>query len=132
VILADTSAWIEFRRATESPTHKRLRAAIEVGETLATTGTVILELLAGARDEIEAADIRRMLAHCRLLKLEEPLDQETAASLYRACRREGATVRRTADCLIAAVAVRTGARLLHRDADFDVIARYSALLIEPT
>jgi len=32
------------------------------------------------------------------------------------------TVRRLLDCLIAAVAVRTGATIVHRDLDFDVLA----------
>ncbi len=35
------------------------------------------------------------------------------------------------DCLIAAVAIRNGASVLHRDADFDVLARHTPLRIEP-
>jgi predicted nucleic acid-binding protein len=131
VILADTSAWIEFRRATGSAVHLRLRTAVETGESLVTTGVVVMELLAGARDEQDAEALRRLLARCRFLPLEEPWDDEVAASIYRACRREGATVRRMTDCLIAAVAIRCGARVLNRDIDFDVIARHSALVLEP-
>ena len=131
MILADTSAWIEFRRATESAVHLRLRIAVETGEALGTTGVVVMELLAGARDEQDAEAMRRLLARCRFLPLEEPSDDEVAASIYRACRLEGKTVRRMTDCLIAAVAIRCGARLLHRDADFDAIARHSALVLEP-
>ncbi len=89
----------------------------------------MLELLAGARDEQHAGDLRRLLARCRFLRLEEPSDHEVAASLYRACRREGTTIRRLPDCLIAAVAIRAGAALLHRDADFDAIARHAPLAI---
>ena len=37
------------------------------------------------------------------------------------------TIRRTADCLIAAVCVRDGRKLLHNDVDFDHIAVVSAL-----
>ncbi len=33
------------------------------------------------------------------------------------------------DCLIAAVAIREGASVLHRDRDFDVIARHTELQI---
>jgi predicted nucleic acid-binding protein len=128
VILPDSSAWIEFQRATGSPAHLRLRAAIEAGEQLATTGLVILEVLAGARDERHARDLRRMLNRCTLLRLEEPPDNETAAALYRACRRGGRTIRKLPDCLIAAVAIRTGAELLHQDGDFDALARCSPLV----
>lgn len=132
MILVDTSAWIEFQRATGSAADERLTAAIAAGEPLATTGLVVLELLAGARDEQQARDLRRLLDRCRFLPLEEPSDHEAAAALYRACRREGTTVRRLADCLIAAVAIRARVSLLHRDADFDALARHSPLQIEAT
>jgi predicted nucleic acid-binding protein len=131
VILVDTSAWIEFQRATGSAADRRLTRAIRADEELATTGVVVLELLAGARDEQQARDLRRLLDRCRFLGLDEPSDHEAAAALYRACRRQGATVRRLPDCLVAAVAMRTSASLLHVDSDFDVIARHAALQIEP-
>jgi predicted nucleic acid-binding protein len=129
VILVDSSAWIEFQRATGSPVDRRLTAAIQADEPLATTGLVILEILAGARDEHQAAELRRLLDRCRFLPLEEPSDHEAAAALYRACRREGRTIRRLPDCLIAAVAIRTHAKVLHRDADFDAIAAHAPLTI---
>lgn len=127
MILVDTSAWIEHLRATRSAVDRRLTEAIEDGERLATTGIVLLELLAGARDEQHAHDLRRLLGRCRLLRVEEPSDHEAAAALDRACRREGTTVRRLPGCLIAVVAIRSRAAVLHRDADFDAIARHAPL-----
>jgi predicted nucleic acid-binding protein len=129
VILVDSSAWIEFQRATGSSADLRLKAAIEVDEPLAVLGLIFLEVLAGARDESQAKSLNRMLSRCRLLTLEEPSDYESAAALYRACRREGTTVRRLPDCLIAAVAIREDVRLLHQDSDFDAIARHSQLQV---
>jgi predicted nucleic acid-binding protein len=127
VILVDSSAWVEFQRATGTPADRRLTAAIESGEPLATTGLVILEILAGARHERHAGELRRLLGRCRFLPLEEPSDHEAAAALYRSCRREGTTIRRLPDCLIAVVAIRAGAALLHQDSDFDAIERHTAL-----
>lgn len=129
MILVDTSAWIEFQRATGSPADRRVTAAIKAGEPLATTGLVMLELLAGARDELQAGELRRLLDGCRFLALQEPSDHEAAAALYRACRRAGSTIRRLPDFLIAVVAMRTGAQLLHQDSDFDAIARHAPLAI---
>ena len=131
MILVDTSAWIEYQRATGSSVDRRLTAAIKGDEPLATIGLVLLELLAGARDERQAVDLRRLIARCTFLPLEEPSDYEAAAALYRACRREGTTVRRLPDCLIATVAIRTRSHLLHHDADFAAIARHAPLAIEP-
>lgn len=127
MILVDSSAWIEFQRATGSPADRRLTDAIESDEPLATMGLVVMEVLAGARDERHAGDLRRLLARCRFIPLEEPSDHEFAAHLYRACRREGTTIRRLPDCLIAAVAIRNDISLMHQDADFDAIARHSSL-----
>lgn len=126
-MLVDSSAWIEFQRATGSPADLRVTRAIESDEPLATMGIVVLEILAGARDERQAQDLRRLLDRCRFLPLEEPSDHETAAALYRTCRRAGTTIRRLPDCLIAAVAIRAGVPLLHQDADFDAIALHAPL-----
>lgn len=90
-----------------------------------------MELLAGVRSPGEGAKLRRRLLAFPLLALRGLPDFEKAAELYRLCRREGETVRRLIDCLIAAVAIRERATLLHNDRDFDVLARHSKLRIEP-
>lgn len=129
MILVDTSAWIEYLRATGSPIECYLRAALRDRRTLATSGVIMLEVLAGARDESHARDLRRLLDRCRLLAAEEPSDYEAAAALYRACRRAGITIRRPPDLLIATIAMRTGASLLHLDADFTAIASTAPLRV---
>jgi predicted nucleic acid-binding protein len=50
VILADTSAWVEYDRATGSSVDRRLTDLIETGGRLAVTQPVVMEVLAGARD----------------------------------------------------------------------------------
>ena len=127
MILVDSSAWIEFLRGTGSPVDHRLTSAIDSEESLATTGQVVLEILAGARDEGQASQLSRLLGRCRFLPVEEPFDHEAAAALYRACRPEGTTIRRLPDCLVAAIAIRNEVSILHRDADFDAISRHSRL-----
>ncbi|MDE2790879.1 MAG: PIN domain-containing protein [Paracoccaceae bacterium] len=49
---------------------------------------------------------------------------------YRLCRRRGETVGNLIDCLIAAVAIRVGASVLHFDSEFDVLARHTTLRID--
>ncbi|MGA9876757.1 MAG: non-canonical purine NTP pyrophosphatase [Solirubrobacteraceae bacterium] len=132
MILPDSSAWIEMQRETWSPVDIRLTAAIENGEQLATVGLVMLEVLAGARDERQARELRRLLNRCTFLRMEEPLDYEAASNLYRACRRGGKTIRKLPDCLIASVAIRSEAELLHQDGDFDAIALHAPLhVVDP-
>lgn len=65
-----------------------------------------------------------------VLALRGLADYEEAASLYRACRSGGETVRKMADCLVAVPAIRAGAKLLQSDRDFEVLARHTALELE--
>ncbi len=127
MILVDTSAWIEFLRATESAVHRRLRQALEDGVELLCTDVVVMELLAGARDDEDRDRLRRLAYGLEFVAVDGPADYECAAELYRLCRRGGETPRKLSDCLIAAVAIRAGAELLAADADFETIGRHTAL-----
>jgi predicted nucleic acid-binding protein len=129
VILVDSSAWVEYLRGTGSPVHVWLRTGLEAKLELASTDVVLMEVLAGARDEHERDSLRRLLYGRTMLAVEGPADYEQAAELYRACRRHGETPRKLTDCLIAAVAIRHQARVLHADADFEVIARHTSLRV---
>lgn len=127
MILVDTSAWVEFLRDTGSPVCSRVDALLD-GE-LATCDAVRMEVLAGARDDRHLAQLRGLLARCSELPLGRA-DYEVAAALYRTCRRQGETVRRLVDCLIAAAAIRADATVLHADVDFVVLARHTALRLD--
>ena len=128
MILADSSAWIEFLRATGSDVHLRLRGLLDQQEDVCTTDVILMEVLAGARSDQERDELRRLLyGSCTLLPLEGPAEYERAAELFRHCRRGGETIRKLTDCLIAVVAIRAGVELLHRDGDFDAIARHTPL-----
>lgn len=128
MILADTSAWVEFLRGTGSQTNIQLRELIG-GDELVTTDVVLMEVLAGARDDARRDRLRALLYRCEFTPTRGPGDYETAADVYRTCRRAGHTVRALTDCLIASVALRGGLALLHADSDFDAIARHTALEI---
>ena len=85
-----------------------------------------MEVLAGARDESHLTTLRQVLAQAAVIPMEAS-DYDRAAELYRRCRRQGETVRKLLDCLIAAVAIRAGIPVLHNDRDFDVLARHTEL-----
>ena len=122
MILADTSAWVEYDRATESSVDQRLTTLIDTGGELAVTEPVVMEVLAGARSESRESELRRMLARFALLRFDAVTDFEAAARIYRQCRRAGITPRGMVDCMIAAVAWRHDAALLSWDADMARLA----------
>ena len=130
MILADTSAWVEYDRATGSPVHHRMRELIEAEGELAVSEPVVAEIAAGARDDHRERDLRRLLGRFELLRFEAEVDFDGAARIHRACRRNGVTPRGLIDCMIAAVALRYGADVLAHDADLARIATVVPLSLD--
>lgn len=123
MILADTSAWVEYDRATGSRVDDRLAQLIAEEGPLAVTEPVVMEVLAGARTDERESDLRRLLLRFDLLRFDIAADFDGSVRIYRRCRAVGVTPRGMIDCMIAAVAWRSGATLLAHDADLDRVAR---------
>jgi predicted nucleic acid-binding protein len=129
VIVVDTSVWIDVLAGRDTSQALRCVKLIEDGEPVALTEVIFTEVLQGLRTDKEAELVERHLRAFPVLPLESLDDFALAASLYRTARNEGVTIRKTLDCLIAAPCVRTGAPLLHADADFDRLASCTPLRI---
>jgi predicted nucleic acid-binding protein len=123
VILADTSAWVEYDRATASAVDRRLTELIGEHGPLAVTEPVVMEVTAGARTDEREADLRRLLLRFKLLHFDTAADFDAAGRIYRNCRRAGITPRGLVDCMIASVARRHGASILAYDLDLDRVAK---------
>ena len=122
MILADTSAWIEFGRGTGSAADQRLLRLLAEGQPVVTTEPVLMELLAGCRDLNERHQVRRLLASVDWVPVDPMADFEAAAKVYSDCRAAGVTPRGLIDCMIAAIAMRSGSSLLAADRDFTAMA----------
>lgn len=122
MIVADTSAWIEYDRATGSAVDVRVTELVAGNGPLAVTEPVLMEVLAGARTDRRETDLRRLLLRFEMLRVDATADFEGAARIYRRCRRAGVTPRGMIDCMIVAVAWRHGAALLARDGDISRVA----------
>lgn len=124
MLLVDTSVWIEvFRRGTTF----QLESVADLEEVV-TCLPVIQEVLQGFRDE-RAFQVARESLYA-LPIVESPLQRavfDEAIELYRRSRQAGVTVRSSVDCLIAACALRHGLTVVHRDRDFNRLARISPL-----
>lgn len=123
MILADTSAWVEYDRSTGSPADERLTELIAADGPVAVTEPVVMEVLAGARSDKREDDLRRLLLRFDLLRFDAAADFDGVVRIYRRCRKAGVTPRGLIDCMIAAVAWRRGAAVLAHDADLDRVAR---------
>ena len=130
MILVDSSAWVEFDRATGSRVDSRLTELIATTDEVAVTEPVIMEVLAGAQDDRRERDLRRLLRRFGLLRFDAAIDFDAATRIYRTCRRAGVAPRGITDCMIAAVALRHGARLLAADTDLDRVAEVMGITLE--
>jgi hypothetical protein len=122
--LVDTSVWV-MTFGKNDPLD--IESIVDFDD-IVTCLPVIQEVTQGFRDE-------RAFRHARdamlsLPMVESPMDESVflqAGGLYRSARRAGLTVRSTIDCLIAVCAIRSDLDVLHRDRDFEAIARVSGL-----
>ena len=130
MIVPDSSAWIELLRRTGSAVHNVMHDLVVGRAELAVTEVVVMEVLAGARSRRHHDELRSAMLDLRMLSLRGLDDFEEAALIYRVCRAAGESIRDLTDCLIAVPAIRAGASILHRDRDFDAIARHTDLRIE--
>ena len=126
----DPSAWVEFDRATGSPTDIRLTELIGQTAEIAVTEPVIMEVASGARTTQRELQLRRLLARFQLLPFDPIVDFDGAAHVYRTCRASAVTPRGLIDCMIAAVAARNGASILAHDRDFARVAHVMGIDLE--
>lgn len=127
MILVDTSVWVDFFNGHDTPQRKILHDLLENEEDLALTGIVLTEILQGIRSDKDFREIQDRLLEFPLIEPEGAPAYLEAARIYRECRKQGKTVRKTVDCLIAAVCLAHELVLLHRDVDFDRIAECTKL-----
>jgi predicted nucleic acid-binding protein len=129
VIVVDTTVWIDFLKPRNTPFDLHLKELIESGESLGLTDLIYCEVLQGVLDENKFRQTRNILRAYPILRVRGLRSFEHAADIYRACRRRGFTIRKTADCLIAATCLEARAELYHNDRDFEAIAKVRGLKI---
>lgn len=127
-VLIDTSAWVEYFRATGSPAALEVRRLLSTDPgSVAMCEPIAMEILSGASDDRTYEKLKRLVNGLPSLTVDPAVDFRRAAAIYRGARRAGLTIRSIHDCLIAAVAIRHGVELLNRDADYDTIAALTSL-----
>ncbi|MBS0376271.1 MAG: PIN domain-containing protein [Proteobacteria bacterium] len=128
--MVDTSVWaLAFRRDADSRAAQveALRASLTGGETVATTGLVLQELLQGLAGPRARKDIVERLTALPLV-VPDRADHVDAAELRNRCRRSGIQLG-TIDALLAQLCIRHELLLLTTDHDFTLAAKHCPLRI---
>ncbi len=91
-----------------------------------------MEILQGFRSDKDHADVMDILLSYDFVTEDPVPDAIGTSDLHRSLRKKGATIRKSMDCMIAYSAIKNGLPLLHKDRDFDIIAKFTKLkLIHP-
>jgi len=130
VILADTSAWVEFDRATGSAVDRRLTSLISEDGPLAVTEPIVMEVLARAHHGPREDDLRRLMLRFDLLRFDAAVDLDAAMRIYRRSRHAEIIPKGMVQCMVASVAWRSGAALLTSDRTLIRIARVVGIEVD--
>ena len=129
-ILADTSVWIDAFNGINNKYSKILDKMIE-DNSIVLCPIIIQEVLQGIKNDNYFEKVKRALYGFEVLSI-DPIDLVFgAAVMYRSLRKKGITIHKSNDCQIAYYAIKHNVPLLHRDNDFNNIAKHSSLKIFP-
>lgn len=123
LVLVDTSIWVHLLGRA-----RLFQLRKDDWCQIVTCLPVIQEVFQGLREIPRKAELEE--SFLSLPRVADPMSLDyvlEAASLYRAGRKRGLTIRSSVDCLIAAIALKHKLRVWHHDRDFVSIAKYTAL-----
>ena len=118
MILVDSSVWVDYFNGTSSRETDFLDVTLG-SEPVAIGDLILTEVLQGFRNDSDYNLAKTLLMGLTVFDL---LGRELAiktADNYRALRRRGITVRKTADSIIATFCIERRLPLLYSDRDFD-------------
>jgi predicted nucleic acid-binding protein len=126
MIFVDSSVWITYFNGIDSEPTRILDAAL--GSTRILVGDLVLtEVLQGFRADRDFRRARTLLLHLDVRSVLSPPLALRAAEHYRYLRKQGVTVRKTVDTLIATFCIAEDFPLLHDDKDFLPFEEYLGL-----
>ena len=126
MLLVDTSVFIEFFKGSQVQETELLSQVLRDQNNVALTGVIYQEVLQGIREDKTFKDIKNILDDFVYLNTPEEIYLESAI-LYRKLRKKGVTIRKSADILVAQMAIHHNIPLLQYDRDFKFIAEHSKL-----
>lgn len=126
MIVVDSSAWIDFFNGVSTPEVERLDGWLGV-TPLAIGDLILVEVMQGFRTERDVATARQLFRSLALLPMLGGSNAWKAAENYRTLRRQGITVRKTIDGIIATACIEANLPLLFSDRDFQPYVEHLGL-----
>lgn len=128
-VLVDTSVWIDALNGKKNKQVSALNKLIDGDHEIVLCPIIIQEILQGIKNDLHYQEVKDSLEGFAILSSDAVSAAIGAADLYRKLRKKGVTIRKSNDCLIAWFALEHKTILLHKDADFDKIVKYTNLQV---
>ena len=124
--IVDTSVWIDyFNGKIDERTDATEKFIIE-GELLMLP-IILQEVLQGIRSAKDFSTVKNAFLRNTFFNFNTIDMALEAATLFSFLKRNGVTIRKPNDSLIAAICIQNNFSLLHNDKDFNNIAKYTSL-----
>ena len=117
MILVDSSVWVDYFNGQDTPQTTTLDTLLGI-EPLAIGDLILTEVLQGFRSDADYEQAKALLLSLTVFELFEVEQAIRSAVHYRTLRKQGITIRKTADVIIATYCIVEGHRLLFSDKDF--------------
>lgn len=127
MIMVDSSVWIDYFSGIDNPQAQRLDVAL--GSHPIVIGDLILaEVLQGFRRDRDYRVARSLFEDLPVLPLLGRAMALKSAENFRALRKRGITIRKTAEVIIATFCIAKELPLLYSDRDFDPFVEHLGLI----
>lgn len=127
MIVVDTSVWIGWIRREQTDAVSKLELLIDK-DVIILGDLILFEILQGARDDLHAKRLERVLARYRSADMLNRRLAVVVASNYRLLRTKGITTRSAADLMIGTWCIENNVPLLHNDRDFTPMVEHLGLI----
>jgi len=126
MIVVDSSVWIDYFNGKATAQTDLLDSLLGL-EPIVMGDLVLTEVLQGFREDKDFQEAQILLDGLLFLPMLGKDMAVKSAQNYRTLRKQGVTVRKTIDVMIATFCIENGLPLLHSDKDFEPMKKHLRL-----
>ncbi|MEQ1544683.1 PIN domain nuclease [Methyloglobulus sp.] len=126
MILVDSSVWIDYFNGANNPYTAKLDLLLGV-ELIAIGDIILTEILQVFQNDKDFSTAKAVLLSLTIFDMLGLQNAIVAAENFRFLRKQGITIRKTIDCMIATFCIQNGHQLLFCDKDFQPFVEYLSL-----
>ncbi|WP_373092355.1 PIN domain nuclease [Zhongshania sp.] len=126
MIIVDSSVWIDYFSGADTPQAERLDSVLGL-KPVAIGDLILTEVLQGFRHDKDYRAARKVFENITIFDMLGTQMAIKSAENFRALRKKGITVRKTADVIIATFCIEQKLPLLFSDKDFRPFVKHLGL-----